>query len=233
MTLLDRLLPSRRRAREQEALRRAGAFRLTRRLLTEDVTALASLLGALPPLERAEGEHEDDLRARGDLTRRALEGYDRAVAALDGAVDPHVPEHVVLLDSVPALLDDARWAHAAAVAAAAGEPLPARRGSCFFDPRHGPASRSVSWAPEGGTPREVDVCLADAHRLDEDLAPDVRLVHVGGAGYVPWFQVATGSSAAGTSSGWASALDAVDVDTRTHAVMDQTIQQLPNSTRSR
>lgn len=61
----------------------------------------------------------------------------------------------------------------------AGEPLPDRREPCFFDPRHGPSVRDVSWAPPSGVARTVAVCAADARRLEGGQPPAVRQVRVG------------------------------------------------------
>ena len=42
------------------------------------------------------------------------------------------------------------------------------------------------WAPPGGVEREIQVCLMDAHRLEEGQVPDIRLVRLGNR-RVPWF----------------------------------------------
>jgi hypothetical protein len=65
------------------------------------------------------------------------------------------------------------------VALQAGDALPERRGPCFFDPRHGPSVRALQWAPHSGVERTVAVCAADARRLEDGEAPEVRMVRVG------------------------------------------------------
>jgi hypothetical protein len=69
----------------------------------------------------------------------------------------------------------------------AGEPLPTRRPPCFFDPRHGLSVVDVTWAPPGGTPRDVPACALDAERVRAGAEPDVRKVMVGSQ-RVPYWQ---------------------------------------------
>jgi hypothetical protein len=70
---------------------------------------------------------------------------------------------------------------AVADALADGRPPPERTPPCFFDPRHGPSSREVEWAPAGGAPRLVPACEADAQRVERGEEPQSRQVMVGGA----------------------------------------------------
>ncbi|MFD7923683.1 TerD family protein [Streptomyces sp. NPDC059740] len=42
---------------------------------------------------------------------------------------------------------------------------------CFFDPGHGPATQQVSWAPQWGVPRPVEVCGACAQRVQTTAPP--------------------------------------------------------------
>ena len=104
----------------------------------------------------------------------ALAAYDRANRAYETA---RAPED---LEPVGSALEEARWALAAARAQLAGEPEPERRPPCFFDPRHGPSSRDVEWAPPGGAPRDVPACEADAQRVERGEDPEAREVLVGG-----------------------------------------------------
>ena len=84
---------------------------------------------------------------------------------------------------------------ASAEALLAGREPPERRAPCFFDPRHGPSSRDVEWAPPGGTPRPVPACEADAQRVERGEDPASREVLVGGVrtpywaapGYMPFY----------------------------------------------
>ena len=57
-----------------------------------------------------------------------------------------------------------------------GREPPERRSPCFFDPRHGPSSRDVEWAPPGGAPRMVPACEADAQRVERGEDPETREV---------------------------------------------------------
>jgi hypothetical protein len=69
---------------------------------------------------------------------------------------------------------------AVAEAAVEGRPAPARRDPCFFDPRHGPSTRDVLWAPPNGSPRKVPACEADAQRVERGLEPQTREISYGG-----------------------------------------------------
>ena len=69
----------------------------------------------------------------------------------------------------------------------AGRTPPERRSPCFFDPRHGPSSRDVSWAPRGGTTRDVPACEADAQRVERGEQPSTRYVERDGH-RVPFYE---------------------------------------------
>src|SRR5438046_2175063 len=77
------------------------------------------------------------------------------------------------------------WAPAA-TALLAGKAAPERRPPCFFDPRHGPSTRDVDWAPPGGSPRPVPACEADALRVEEGLDPSVREIDYAGQRVPYW-----------------------------------------------
>ena len=64
-----------------------------------------------------------------------------------------------------ASLEEGRFELACVRALQAGEPSPERRAPCFFNPQHGPSVQDVTWAPDGGAPREVPVCADCAARL--------------------------------------------------------------------
>jgi hypothetical protein len=58
-----------------------------------------------------------------------------------------------------------------------------------MDPRHGPSTQDVMWAPEGGTPRSVPVCQACAVEIADGRTPAAREVPVGaGSARVPYWQ---------------------------------------------
>ena len=105
---------------------------------------------------------------------RALGCYETASSRLDQARRPED------LEAVTSALEEGRFAMAAAKAELAGEQPPERRPPCFFDPRHGPSTRDVEWAPPGGEPRPVPACEADALRVEEGNEPAGREVMVGG-----------------------------------------------------
>jgi hypothetical protein len=122
--------------------------------------------------------------ARADYAT-ALGRYEQADDAWDQARRP------ADLERVASLVEDGRHAIACVHARLERRPLPERRPPCFFDPRHGPSTVDVDWAPDGGAPRPVPVCAADAQRIGDGEAPHIR--RVGGtpywdAGpqYVPW-----------------------------------------------
>ena len=140
-----------------------------RRTLDEDITVLGE---ELQRLDTDVAGVALDEGARSDY-QRALDAYE---AAKDSAERLRVPEdsrHVV------EILDDGRYAIACVRARVAGQPLPTRRPACFFDPRHGQSVTDVTWAPPGGTPRDVPACALDAERVRAGADPATRQVMVG------------------------------------------------------
>jgi hypothetical protein len=111
---------------------------------------------------------------------RALECYERARADLDGS------SRLQDLEAVTAALEEGRWAMASARAHLEHRAPPERRSPCFFDPRHGPSMRDVSWSPPGGIPRDVPACEADANRVERGLEPESREITVGGRSLPYW-----------------------------------------------
>jgi hypothetical protein len=125
-----------------------------------------------------------------DHYNEAVQVYGAAEQSLDHARRPQD------LAPVSSELERGRYEMEAAKALLAGKPVPERRPPCFFDPRHGPSTRDVMWAPPGGTPRPVPACEADALRVEEGLDPSVREVDYAGqrvpywaapAPYTPFF----------------------------------------------
>jgi hypothetical protein len=110
----------------------------------------------------------------------AVEVYTEAEQALDRARRP------ADLAPVSSELERGRYEMEAAKAVLAGEPAPERRPPCFFDPRHGPSTRDVEWAPPGGTPRPVPACEADALRVEQGLDPNVREIDYAGQRVPYW-----------------------------------------------
>jgi len=119
----------------------------------------------------------------------ALDSYQIATDNLDKARRPQD------LKVVTSALEQGRYAMASAKARLAGQPPPERSAPCFFDPRHGPSTEQIDWAPEGGTPRPVPACSADATRIRDGQQPLTRQISVNGkqtpywnapAYYGPW-----------------------------------------------
>ena len=113
----------------------------------------------------------DEARDRYD---QALQAYQRASEIFDRARRPED------LAPVTETLEEGRYAMAYAKAVLEGKPPPERRAPCFFDPRHGPSTEDVQWAPPGGSLRDVPACAADAIRIKEGFAPHGRQVSVDG-----------------------------------------------------
>jgi hypothetical protein len=90
------------------------------------------------------------------------------------------------LQPVSSELERGRYEMEAAKALLAGKRVPERRAPCFFDPRHGPSTRDVDWAPPGGIPRPVPACEADALRVEEGLDPNVREIDYAGRRVPYW-----------------------------------------------
>jgi hypothetical protein len=133
----------------------------------EDLVALADDVAEL----------EDDVERNADAKRdylAALEQYDEASRAFDRARSPRQ------LEPVAKALDEGRYLMTSAKARLEGREPPERRPPCFFDPRHGPSVRDVEWSPDGGAPRQVPACAADAMRVEQGLEPEARRVQVGG-----------------------------------------------------
>src|SRR3954467_14567518 len=114
-----------------------------------------------------------DPAARDDY-QRAMDSYDRAKAAAEGARRPED------MRQVTTALEDGRYYMTAVRARLNGDPVPERRAPCFFNPQHGPSVQDVSWAPPGGAPRSVPACADDAQRVLSGQDPDARMVSVGG-----------------------------------------------------
>ena len=163
-----------RRERREAHLVEREAFRAARRLAREDVLVLGEQVAALaldPDAGHEVREHH----------RFALEGYERATRLLDAA------DCAADVDALDEVLQAARWELAAVRALESGEPVPDRRGPCFFNPQHGPAVVVLDWTPPGGTSRPVEVCRNDELRLRTGADPDHREVRVGDR-VVPWWQ---------------------------------------------
>jgi uncharacterized membrane protein YgcG len=165
---------------------------IRRRRQQELKDAKAAAQDDLIALSSGVTDHDADISIRSNPEAAAeqaaaLNSYERGTAALDAA------RSVKDMGTVSRAIAEGQYHLASARALAAGEPKPARRASCFFDPRHGMSVRDVLWTPpDGGPPREVPACADDARKVDAGIEPDMRKVEVGGrpvnyvnAGFAP------------------------------------------------
>jgi hypothetical protein len=156
------------RSRKKREAEKAKQLEEIRQMATEDVVRLGEDVARL----------EIDVSKVDDATRndysQAMDAYDQAKAQLDNIREP---EQVRLVTSA---LEDGRYYMTATRARLNGDPVPERRGPCFFNPQHGPSVEDVTWAPPGGAPREVTACADCAHAVRTGGQPDVRLVEVDG-----------------------------------------------------
>ena len=139
----------------------------------DDLIALAD---DVQKLEQPVEKHE---RAKREY-EQALQSYGQASSAYDRASRPKQ------LEAVTASLEEGRYHMAAAEALLAGHDPPERRPPCFFDPRHGPSTREVEWAPPGGASRRVPACEADAQAVERGVEPASREVLAGGKRVPYW-----------------------------------------------
>ncbi|GAA1437654.1 hypothetical protein GCM10009602_03930 [Nocardiopsis tropica] len=157
-----------RNSRRKRAAEKAKQLQEIKQMATEDVVRLGEDVSRL----------EIDVSKVDDATRedysQAMDAYDQAKTLLDTIQEP---EQVRMVTSA---LEDGRYYMASTRARMNGEPVPSRRGPCFFNPQHGPSVEDVAWAPPGGAPREVTACAACAEAVRVGGQPDVRLVEVNG-----------------------------------------------------
>src|ERR671913_329842 len=148
--LYRRAAINRRQAEEQAALE--SQLSTSKKAADEDVTTFGE---ELQRLDTDVAGHPLNEPMQQDY-QRALDAYDNAKMSLDAVKQPEEIKHVT------EILEDGRYAIACVKARVAGEPLPAKRPPCFFNPAHGPSSQNVSWAPPGGVARDVPACPAHA-----------------------------------------------------------------------
>jgi hypothetical protein len=163
--LAFRALGGRRRARAELAEVKAAAH--------DDLIALADDVQKLEQPVESNGQAKQEYEA-------ALANYEQASGAYDRAT------HTKQLEGVAGALEEGRYHMAAAEALLAGQKPPERRPPCFFDPRHGPSTRDVEWAPPGGAARKVPACEADAQAVERGLEPASRQVVAGGRSIPYW-----------------------------------------------
>jgi hypothetical protein len=167
----------------------AGAFLVVRSLRRRkqqqaqlaEVKAAAhdDLIALADDVQKLEQDVEANPAAKSEYDE-ALDGYGKASAAFDSA------RQAKQLDTVATALEEGRYHMACAEALLAGKQPPERRPPCFFDPRHGPSTRDVEWAPPGGAPRQVPACEADAQAVERGVEPASREVVAGGQRVPYW-----------------------------------------------
>jgi hypothetical protein len=181
---------ARRRSRAAQAQRIAAL----RGVLDQDVTQLGERLGAFdltdPRLDDA---------GRADL-QRALDAY---ATASDVSARATTDTDVTRATSE---LEEGRYALACVEARMDGRALPSHRAPCFVDPRHGPSSDDVEWAPDGGAPRPVPVCPSCATTVRSGSAPAALEVDTP-AGRQPYWRA--GNDYAPYARGYYSSFDSI------------------------
>lgn len=136
---------------------------------------------------------EDLQRVSNDVETYALHGDPVAAVALREGVRlaegqlawATVPED---LPEVTRQLAHVRTQLSRLVALEAGEPPPADRPLCFFNPHHGIAQSRAAWTNAAGVGVHVPCCVADARRLSEGADAYVRTMKVDGE-RTPWWLV--------------------------------------------
>jgi len=154
----------------------AADLEAVRRLADEDVTVFGEQLRAL-----------DEEVSPAQLDREVRTDYQEALRAYEAAAEEvprlRTPDDI---SRVTDTLATGRYAMACVRARVAGEPPPARRVPCFFNPQHGPSRRDVVWTvPRRGT-RRVPACAQCAARVDAREDPALRVVVVGGRRVPYW-----------------------------------------------
>ncbi len=150
--------------------RREREWEEVRAVARDDLVSLGEDIRSLDVDVQMKGVSQDALARY----NQALEAYDRANKVFEAARRPED------LATVSETLEEGRYAMLAAKAHLEGREPPARTPPCFFDPRHGPSTEEVDWAPEGGAPRPVPACRADAVRVQDGFNPHGRQVMVNG-----------------------------------------------------
>ena len=158
-----------------------------------DLATIADEVGVVDVEVQSPGAPAD----AGDRYDEALRSFMLAGEQLERAQRP------ADLVAVGAALERARYELAGIRALLDGAGAPAHTAPCLFDPRHGPSTVEVQWSPsqtggDRGEPggrddrrdrrgaRSVPACPADAQRLADGAAPDVRIVSVGGRSSPYW-----------------------------------------------
>jgi len=182
--------------------RTAEQFAAVKGVVDEDVTSFGEQVAAFDITDR----RLDDA-GRSDL-ESAINSYQQASSAAD------VMTTAGQAADVTTHLEDGRFAMACVQSRLAGQPLPARRAPCFFDPRHGPSVANVNWSPPDGAVREVPACASCYATASQGAIPASRQVPVG-SGSQPYWQAGPsyGSYAGGYFQSYGSILPQIMVGT--------------------
>jgi hypothetical protein len=173
VVLMFALWGGQRRARRQ---RERAQLEEVKRVARDDLVALGDDIRSLDldiEMPSASDAAKEDYGRAVDLYKRAQDAFDTARRPAD-------------LAPVANLVEEGRYLVASARARLEGREPPEHRPPCFFDPRHGPSTRDVEWAPPGGAPRPVPACEADAQRVERGLDPNMREVDVAGRSVPYW-----------------------------------------------
>jgi hypothetical protein len=152
------------------------AFEEALGLARSDLAAVADEVGVIDVDVQSPGASPD----AADRYDEALRSFMLAGEQLERAQRP------ADLVTVGAALERARHELACTRALLDGADLPAHTAPCLFDPRHGPSAVEVHWFPGQtgaagrGDARPVPACAADARRVADGVAPDIRIVSLRG-----------------------------------------------------
>ena len=114
------------------------------------------------------------------LSDEAQTDYTAALDAYDGAKQQLATASTNAdVKRIAEIMERGRYSVACVKARVNGNPVPEQRPPCFFDPAHGVSVANVSWAPPGGTAREVPACAADVQRIRTGHDPSIRMVYSG------------------------------------------------------
>jgi hypothetical protein len=153
--------------------RRRALWREIRRVARDDLDQVAA---AIAVLEAAVEAHAD-----------ARDAYFVAVALHAEAEERlAVARTITQVRAVAATSARARQQIACARSWLDGGSPPEESVACFFDPAHGPAERTVVFAPDGGRMEQLKACAACAEEIDAGRAPPMRKVIVDGRPQPYW-----------------------------------------------
>lgn len=158
-------------ARRNRRAEEKAHLEVSRPVLNEEIIALSQQVAALPTT----GDSQES-----KLSKDVLDTVEKARQRLDAA------EKDADTEAVATLLGSARYGLACLEAVRAGRPIPEPTPPCFFDPRHGPSTTEVDWAPASGATRKVQVCVACAARVAANEQPEVRMVTVRSTAHPYW-----------------------------------------------